>query len=89
MGVRVIEFLETPNPNAVKCVLDRSLGERPRSYFRAEEAASDAVGRALFAIEGVTNVLISGDWVTVSKRSEVAWGPVREGVRRVMAGVGE
>jgi len=85
MGVRVIEFRGTPNPNAVKCVLDRSLGPRPRSYFRAEEAASDPVGRALFAIEGVTNVLISGDWATVSKRAEARWGPIKEGVRRVMA----
>jgi hypothetical protein len=68
-------------------VLDRSLGAHPRSYFDASAAGSDEVGSALFGIEGVTNVLINGDWVTVSKRSDAEWGPIRAGVERVMAHV--
>jgi len=87
MSVRVLRFQATPNPNALKCVLDRSLGATPRSYFSAEEAAGDEVGRALFAIAGVTNVLINGDWATVSKHPDADWGPIRAAVERVMAGV--
>ena len=81
------EFRDTPNPNAVKCVLDRSMGEGMRSYFNAAQAAGDPVASRLFAIEGVTNVLIHGDWLTVSKRPEAAWGPIRRAVEQVLRGV--
>jgi NFU1 iron-sulfur cluster scaffold homolog, mitochondrial len=87
MGYRVKQFQETPNPNAVKCVLDRRIAERPRSYFRAEDAAGDDVGSRLFAIGRITNILISADWVTVSKRPEAAWGPIRKAVEQVLGGV--
>ena len=39
----VREFRDTPNPNAVKCLLDRSIGEGMRSYFDATQAAGDPV----------------------------------------------
>ena len=84
MGYRVKVFQETPNPNAVKCVLDRRTGDRARSYFRAEQAAGDALGAALFSVAGVTNVLINGDWVTIGKRPEASWREVRAGVERVL-----
>lgn len=87
MGYRVLQFRETPNPNAIKCVLDRRVADTPRSYFRAEEAAEDALASRLFGIDGVTNVLISGDWVTVNKRPDAAWGPIRAGVERVLGSV--
>lgn len=87
MAVRVIRFQATPNPNALKCILDRSLGAHPRSYFEPPEVATDPVGAALFAIEGVTNVLINADWATVCKRPDADWGPIRTGVERVMADV--
>ena len=87
MPYTVREFHNTPNPNALKCVLDRSMGDGMRSYFNAGQAAGDAVASRLFAIDGVTNVLIHGDWLTVSKRADAAWGPIRTAVERVLRGV--
>lgn len=84
MGYAVTRFQETPNPNAVKCVLDRRAGERPRSYFSADEARDDPLASRLFGIPGVTNVLINGDWITVSKRAESDWRTVRAGIVRVL-----
>ena len=84
MGYRVKAFQETPNPNAVKCVLDRRTGEKVRSYFRADQAAADPLGAALFSVPGVSNVLINADWVTVSKRPEASWRDVKAGVERVL-----
>lgn len=89
MGYRVKQFQETPNPNAVKCVLDRKITDRPRSYFRAEDAADDALAERLFAIEGVTNVLINADWVTVNKKPEAGWGKIKGEVERVLGEVEE
>lgn len=89
MGYRVKSFQETPNPNALKCVLDRSAGGGMRSYFKAEDARADPLAAALFTVSGVTNVLINGGWITVSKRPETPWKEVRAGVERVLGAAGE
>lgn len=79
-----ITFQSTPNPNALKCLAGRTISDRPRSFFRAQEAEQDPLGRALFAIPGVTNILIQDTWLTVSKAPEAEWGPIRAGVERVL-----
>ena len=84
MPYTVIEFQETPNPNAIKCVLDRAIAETPRSYFSKEQGAADPLASSLFAIEGVTNVLILGNFVTVSKAPGASWRTLKSGVERAM-----
>lgn len=86
MPYRVVQFLETPNPNAVKCVLDRSPApEGPRSFRSREEAAADALAAALFAVPGVRNVLIHDGWITVGKAEDAPWRTVRDGLRAALA----
>lgn len=84
MPYAVTSFEGTPNPNALKCMLDKKMGDRPRSYFNAAQASGDAVGSALFAIPGVTNVLINGAWVAVNKAPEAEWKPIKAGIERVL-----
>ncbi|MFO0834864.1 MAG: NifU N-terminal domain-containing protein [Phycisphaerales bacterium] len=84
MPYTVVEFQETPNPNAIKCVLDRAIAETPRSYFSKEQGASDPLASSLFAIEGVTNVLILGNFVTVSRAPGASWKTLKSGVERAM-----
>jgi len=81
---KVVKFQDTPNPNAVKCVLDKSPGNVPRSYLNAGAAASDPLGLALFAIPGVTSLLINDGWITVNKSSDAPWGKVRAAIERVL-----
>lgn len=80
-------FQDTPNPNAVKITLDRRVSESSRSFFNAQQAASDPIASRLFAIEGVTNVLIHGDWLTVVKRPEFKWPALRRAVERALGEV--
>ncbi len=84
MPYAVAKFQETPTPNAIKCVLDRRAGDRPRSYFDAASAQGDPIASRLFAIEGVTNVLINGDWITVNKSPDASWADVKRGIERVL-----
>lgn len=79
-----VRFQQTPNPNALKCVLSRPLAGGRRSYFNAEQARDDPLAAALFAIPGVTNVLIQNDWVTVSKSAQADWASIRPAVERVL-----
>jgi hypothetical protein len=87
-GMKVVEFTETPNPNAVKCVLDARISDRARSYFNAQAAAGDDLARRLFEVPGVTNVLILGDWITVGKDPAVAWSTLKPKIRKAIEGAG-
>jgi hypothetical protein len=86
MGYKIVQFETTPNPNAVKCVIEPSPGDVPRSYFNAGQAETegDALASALFAIDGVTNVLIHTAFITVCKQPHAGWGAIRAGIERVL-----
>jgi hypothetical protein len=79
-----VTFQPTPNPNALKCLVGRTISDRPRSFFNAAEAQGDPLGRELFAIPGVTNVLIQDSWLTVCKKPDADWASIRAGVERVL-----
>lgn len=88
MPYTVTRFETTPNPNAVKCVLDASpLGpsRAPRSYRPGEPPSDDPLGEALLAIEGVQTLLIHDGWISIGKAGEAKWGPIKDAVKRVLA----
>lgn len=88
MGYTVTEFQDTPNPNALKCVLDRPAGGGGagiRSYQSVDAAAGDALGEALMRVPGVVGVLFGPGWVTVSKAGEAEWKSVKVGVKKVLS----
>lgn len=86
MPYRVLEFQDTPNPNALKCVLDRQLPADGaiRSYLSPAAAASDPLAASLFTIPGVVGVLINPAWITVSKSQDAPWKQVKAGVAKVL-----
>lgn len=88
-SVRITSFESTPNPNAIKCELGGGdtaplAGGAIRSYRTREEAATDPLAVALFAIDGVTNVLITSAWFTVGKRPEVEWKSLKPKIKRAV-----
>lgn len=85
MGYTVTQFQSTPNPNAVKCILDRPLPEPARSFRKAEEAAADPLGAALFSIPGITGVLLSGGWLTVNKSPDSDWPKIKKSVQDALS----
>lgn len=90
MAVTVIRFETTPNPNALKCVLSGRVSDGSRP-FRSAEAAGDGgmpLAVALFAVDGVTGVLLCGDWLTVNKSPEAKWPAIKRGVEKALAAHG-
>lgn len=85
MGFVVAEVQATPNPNALKFVLDRSVTQQPASFFNAEAAGGHPLAARLFAVPGVSSLLLLGDFITVNKRPEAQWADVQRGVRRALA----
>lgn len=93
MGVRVHRYEETPNPNALKCVLSgpmpppAAIEKALRSYasLDAARAAGDDLAAALLAIPGVTGVLLTPGWITVSKAGPTSWARVKPAVADAIA----
>jgi hypothetical protein len=74
----VIGFESTPNPNAVKVLLDGPIAATPRSYRQPPpEGCTDALAAALYAIEGVRVVLIHHQFVTVGKAPDAKWPAIK------------
>jgi NFU1 iron-sulfur cluster scaffold homolog, mitochondrial len=89
MPYTITHFEDTPNPNAVKCWLDRPISAGPRSFRTAEDAANDPVARALFERAGAVVVFFNGDWLTVNKRPDAKWPSIKAKVQKVLAEAAE
>ena len=85
MPYTVARFEPTPNPNALKCILDRPISDRPRSFRRPADAEGDPVAARFFAIEGVSGLLLNGGWLTVNKSPEAEWPAVKRAVQQTLA----
>jgi hypothetical protein len=85
MAFSVVEVQPTPNPNALKFLLDRPISEQPTSFFNAGAATDHPIASRLFAIPGVSSLLLLGDFVTVNKTPDASWPPIKTRVRQVLA----
>ncbi len=75
----------TPNPNAAKFTLDRSVpGDSSRSYFDAEAAAGDPLAEKLFAVTGVRALLLVDNFITVTKTEEAEWPALVDRIEAVI-----
>lgn len=84
--VELMRFDTTPNPNAIKCLLDAPRLGAIVSAGSMEEAGGDAQATALLAIPGVTRVLLHTAFVTVSKDPAADWAPIKRAVKQVLGG---
>ncbi len=87
---KVEGFESTPNPHAVKILLDGRLEAPPRSYREPPSGpCGDALAEALYAIEGVRVVLIHHEFVTIGKASEDKWPTIKRKAKSVIQGYRE
>lgn len=64
----------TPNPNAVKFTLDRPSTEGGAQTVREGTDPSESpLGTRIFALEGVTNVFLVSNFVSVTKDDATDW----------------
>jgi hypothetical protein len=75
MSQTTVRFQPTPNPNAGKFTLNRTVvdGTSSKSYYNPEDAAGDALGAALFELEGVISLFMVDDFITVTKAADASW----------------
>ncbi len=64
---------ETPNPDALKLTLNRTVAQEGKTY-RGDPAAADAPwARALLSIPGVIGVYGVNNFIAVNKSPEADW----------------
>ncbi len=87
MAYRVVEIQPTPNPNAAKFILDGRISEQPVSFFNAAAAKDHPIASQLFSLNGVTSLLLLGDFLTVNKSPSVKWADLTKKVEQVLGKV--
>ena len=78
------EAQPTPNPNALKLVLDRSISDQPLSFLSPAAGVGHALAEQLFAVPGVVGLLFLNDFVTINKAPEAKWPAIRPKVERIL-----
>jgi hypothetical protein len=83
-----IQVRQTPNPNALKFVLPGIRFTVSRNYSLADsvgDTVDDALAAQLLTLEGVYNVFLAQDFVTVNKVPHVDWPPLQAAVESCLA----
>jgi hypothetical protein len=72
----------TPNPNAMKFSVGTPVGG-PRTVT-ADAPEGDPVTDALVAIDGVTSIFLTADFVTVTKGPDADWDAISPEVTAIL-----
>lgn len=71
---KIADIEDTPNPNALKFVLQEPLTWGiTHSYDNAEQAKDNVLASALFELEHVSNVFYVDRWITVTQDGGADW----------------
>jgi len=77
----------TPNPNALKFTLNRSVAEgRSKTYASPEAAEASPLARALFEIAGVKSLFFLNNFITVTRQPGADWPAISRQVEERIRG---
>ncbi len=69
-----VQISNTPNPNALKFSVGVDVGGP--ATFVAGSDIDDPMAAALLAIDGVTSMFMTADFVTLSKTPDTSWDAI-------------
>ena len=84
MGYTVRDAQPTPNPNALKLLLDRPISDEPLSFLTPAAGIGHPLAEQLFAIPGVVGLLMLHDFVTINKAPTAKWAAIRAKAQRIL-----
>ncbi len=68
----------TPNPQALKFILnEKLLYKEARNFKSKEEAQNDPLAKGIFEIPGVVSVFYMDKFITIEKEPTVQWGQIQ------------
>ncbi len=79
---KVVNTQPTPNPDALKFMMNKHVVKSgTKSFGSKEEAAGDSFAEALFNLPGVRNIYLSEDFVSVTKSMMEEWHDLVEPIQ--------
>lgn len=88
--MKVIKLENTPNPNAIKLLVDsKILASGSRSYDHPSEAGRDPLASALFEIPEVRSVFLMPSFITLVKDPAASWDAVAQQATYVLEALPE
>lgn len=76
--LHVVDVELTPNPHAIKFILNQKLLHfTSRQFSTLEEAQKDPLAKGVFELEGVQSVFYTDKFVTVEKKPDISWGKIQ------------
>lgn len=81
-----IQTEDTPNPNTMKFLPSRTiLGDRAAlSFARGDDLSASPLAAALFELDGIDNILLAPDFLTVTRLEGQDWNVLRPLVLEVL-----
>src|SRR5687768_8699806 len=79
-----IQVRQTPNPNALKFILAGVRFAESHNYALGG-VVDHPLAASLLTLDGVYNVFMAQDFVTVNKVPHVEWPPLQAAVERLLA----
>lgn len=80
-----ISVQSTPNPNALKFILNRPVKtEGKATYKNAEECHTNPLARALFSISNVSEVYFFDTVITITQDGNGDWDTIEEQVKKII-----
>ncbi len=68
----------TPNPQALKFILNEKLLQRETRNFQSkDEAVNDPLAKGIFEIPGVVSVFYMDKFITIEKEPKANWGQIQ------------
>jgi Fe-S cluster biogenesis protein NfuA len=68
----------TPNPHALKFILnEKLLKTETRQFSKKEDAKNDPFAEGIFEIEGVVSIFYMDKFVTIEKEKNANWGQIQ------------
>jgi len=77
--LKILDVDLTPNPQALKFVLNHKLlNSVTRSFNTKEEAENDPLAKKIFQLNGVVSVFYMDKFVTIEKEAKISWNKVQK-----------
>ena len=73
-----LKIEETPNPNTLKFIPEKSLDFKGTKLFSREDKINNSsLLQAIFSVDGVVNVLLNSEFISVSKKENEEWNVLK------------
>lgn len=77
--LQVVDVDLTPNPHALKFILnEKLLKAETRQFHKKEDAVNDPLAKGIFELEGVVSVFYMDKFITIEKRPDIEWGKIQK-----------